>query len=57
MKYYILVYPDDLAAKVFKHDGEKLGKAAESDSEIFSFDEATCPFTFGFSTVFKHFRN
>lgn len=57
VKYYILVYPDDLAAKVYKHDGEKLGKAAECDTETFSFGEVTCPFLFDFSAIFKRFRN
>jgi Uma2 family endonuclease len=56
VKYYTLVYPDDLVAKVYKHNGERFRKIAECDTEIFNFEEVSCPFEFDFSGVFERFR-
>jgi len=56
VKYYILVYPDDLVAKVYKHHDGKFKKAAECDTEMFSFQTVGCPFSFDFSAIFKRFR-
>lgn len=57
VKYYILVYPDDLVAKVYKRQDEVYKKSAECDTETYAFDDVTCPFVFDFSTIFKRFRN
>ncbi len=54
--FYIIVYPDDLIARIFKNNGEKYKKVAECDTETFSFKEISCPFEFDFSTVFQRFR-
>jgi len=56
VKYYILVYPDDLVAKVYKLQDEVFKKSAECDTESYAFDDVTCPFEFDFSTIFKRFR-
>ena len=56
VQYYVLVYPEDLIAKIYQHNGEKFKKIAECDSETFYFDKVKCPFNFDFSRVFKRFR-
>lgn len=54
--YYVLVYPDDLVARVFKNNGEKYKKVAECDTESFSFAAVSCPLKFDFSKIFQRFR-
>ncbi len=54
--YYVLVYPDDLLARIFKNNGEKYQKVAECDTESFMFEDITCPVEFDFSTIFQRFR-
>ncbi len=56
VKYYILVYPDELLAKVYQHNGDKFKKVAECDTENFDFEDISCPFSFSFKKVFKRFR-
>jgi len=57
VKYCILVYPEDLVAKIYKHNSEKLRKVTDCDTEVFAFEAVTCPFEFDFSVIFKRFRN
>ena len=56
VKYYTLVYPDDLIAKIYKLQNNVYIKVAECDTESFSFEEITCPIEFDFTNIFKHFR-
>ena len=56
VKYYILIYPDELIAKVYQHNGDKFKKVAECDTERFDFKAASCPFGISFTKVFKRFR-
>jgi Uma2 family endonuclease len=42
VKYYIIIYPDDLLAKVYKLDGKEYDKQGDFVSESYSFDETTC---------------
>ena len=56
VKYYTLVYPDDLIAKIYKLQNNVYIKVAECDSESFSFEEITCPIEFYFTNIFNHFR-
>ena len=56
VKYYILVYPDELIARVFQHNGDKFKKVAECDTESFNFEAVTCPFVVDFEKVFRRFR-
>ena len=56
VEYYILVYPDDLTAKVYQLHNEKYKRAAECDIETFAFDNASCPLDFDFSQIFKRLR-
>jgi Uma2 family endonuclease len=56
VKYYILVYPDDLTAKIYKLDGKKYDKQGDFFKEIFVFEETTCKLSLDFEKVFKRFR-
>ena len=56
VSYYILVYPDDLVAKMYHLVEGKYQKVAEFDTETVSFDDITCPFSFDFDMIFKRFR-
>ena len=56
VKYYCLVYPDDLVAKIYQHNGKKLLKVEECDTEVFDFNQTSCPHRFDFSIIFKRFR-
>ncbi len=56
VKYYILVYPNDLIAKVYKNDNFTFKKVGEFDSEILTFEETKCPIPFDFSAIFDRFR-
>jgi len=56
VNYYILVYPNDLVAKVYKRNSGKFSKVAICDTDLFAFDDVNCPFSFDFSAIFKRFR-
>jgi Uma2 family endonuclease len=56
VKYYILVYPDELIAKIYQYNGDKFKKVAECDTEDFYFEEVSCPFKFSFKEIFKRLR-
>jgi Uma2 family endonuclease len=56
VKYYTLIYPDDLVAKVYKLKDGHFKKEAECDTETYLFDDITCPFELDFSVIFKRFR-
>jgi len=54
VKYYILVYPDDLRAKVYKHNGIKFVKEGDYTKETYYFEE--CGAKIDFKRVFKRYR-
>ena len=56
VKYYILVYPDDLVAKVYKLDGKSYDKQGVFSVESYEFEETSCHVNLDFSKVFKRFR-
>ncbi len=56
VKYYILVYPDDLYAKVFKLIDSKYNKEGDFSSEKYKFEETLCKVELDFKKVFKRFR-
>jgi len=56
VQYYVLAYPDELLAKVYQLEDGQYVKAAECDTEAFSFDETSCAFTLDFMAIFKRFR-
>ena len=56
VKYYILVYPDDLVAKVYKNYDFNFKKVGEFDTESLDFEGIKCEFAFDFEAIFKRFR-
>jgi len=56
VKYYIIVYPDDLIAKVYKLDEKKYDKQGDFSKETYEFQETHCDVQIDFGRVFKRFR-
>lgn len=56
VKYYIIVYPDDLRAKVYKLEGKEYDKQGDFTSEKYIFQETTCKVELDFEKVFKRFK-
>ncbi|MEA1953345.1 MAG: Uma2 family endonuclease [Campylobacterota bacterium] len=56
VNYYILLYPNDLRAKIYKLKGSKYDKEGDFLQESYSFEETTCDITLDFARVFKRFR-
>ena len=56
VNYYILVYPDDLRAKVYKLKDSKYDKEGDFLQESYDFEETTCHISLDFERVFKRFR-
>ena len=54
--YYIIVYPNDLKAKVFKLTDEHYVKVADTTNETVNFDDLPCKVSADFGAVFKRFR-
>ncbi|MEA1920460.1 MAG: Uma2 family endonuclease [Campylobacterota bacterium] len=56
VKYYVIVYPDDLKAKVYKLKDSKYDKQGDFSKESYNFEETTCKTSINFEKVFKRFR-
>ena len=56
VKYYIIVYPNDLKAKVYKLENDKYTKEGDFLTESYAFEETTCKASIDFKKVFKRFR-
>ncbi len=57
VKYYTIVYPDTLVAKVYKSDSEnRYRKIGDFDRESYTFDINGCEMKFDFNNIFKRFR-
>ena len=56
VKYYIIVYPDDLIAKVYRLDAKKYDKQGDFSTEVYEFSESSCGVKIDFERVFKRFR-
>ena len=56
VKYYIIVYPDDLIAKVYKLDGKAYDKQGDFSKERYRFEETSCDIMLDFERIFKRFR-
>ena len=54
--YYIIVYPDDCKAKLYKLEKGKYAKQGDFSTETYKFDSTTCKATINFDDVFKQFR-
>ncbi len=57
VKYYIIIYPDDLRAKLYKLDGKQYDKQGDFTQESYKFEESSCGITLDFERVFKRFRD
>ena len=56
VKYYILVYPNDCKAKVYRLDGKEYDKEGDFTTESYTFEESLCKASINFERVFKKFR-
>jgi Uma2 family endonuclease len=56
VQYYILVYPDDLKAKVYSLKEGKYIKVSDFTHELLTFDDLECALSLDFEKVFKKFR-
>jgi len=56
VKYYILVYPQDKKAKIYKHNGEKYIKIDDFTTQKYNFDELECEAEINFKEVFERFN-
>ena len=56
VKYYILVYPNDLKAKIYRLDGKEYDKEGDFTTESYTFEESSCKASVNFEKVFKKFR-
>jgi len=56
VKYYILVYPEDLTAKVFKNVEGRFKKVGDFMEGVAGFDKAECPVAIDFGRLFSRFR-
>jgi len=56
VKYYIIVYPNELYAKVYKLKEGKYDKQGDFSSTSYTFEETACQAFIDFEKVFKRFR-
>ena len=56
VNYYILVYPDDLKAKIYKLDNNKYTKEGDFFNQTYKFENTTCKPEIDFNSVFKKYR-
>lgn len=56
VKYYIIVYPEDLRAKIYKLEGKEYDKQGDFLTESYTFEETKCKVSLDFDKVFKRFR-
>lgn len=56
VKYYIIVYPDDLYAKLYKLDDKQYDKQGDFTKETYEFKETRCKVSVDFERVFRRFR-
>ncbi len=56
VQYYILVYPDDLKAKVYSLKEGKYIKVGDFTHEVLDFTDLRCTVSLDFAKVFKKFR-
>ena len=56
VKYYILIYPNDLKAKVYSLKEGRYIKVGDFTHEVLNFDVLECNMELDFASVFKKFR-
>jgi len=55
--YYILVYPNDLKAKLYKLEGKDYIKQGDFFTQTYAFNGLPCPLNLDFDKVFQRFRS
>jgi len=53
VKYYILVYPNDKKAKIYKLNGNKFEKEGDFFDEVYEFENIPCEVSLDFKRAFK----
>jgi Uma2 family endonuclease len=56
VNYYILVYPDDLHAKIYHLKDSKYDKVGDFLEDAYTFEETTCKVSLNFKKIFSRFR-
>ncbi len=56
VSYYILVYPNDLKAKLYRLENGKFSKEGDFINEEFVFEDLECKAKIDFKNVFERFR-
>ena len=56
VKYYVLVYPNTLFAKVYKLNNNGYEKEGDFSNESYTFEDTTCKVSLDFKRVFERFR-
>jgi len=56
VRWYILLYPEDLRAKIYRLEGSRYDKVADVLEGTFRFEGTTCPVSIDFDFVFERFR-
>jgi len=56
VKYYIIVYPNDLKAKIYRLEEDEYIKIGDFTHEKYSFEDLHCQSAIDFESVFKRFR-
>ena len=57
VKYYILIYPDDLSAKIYKNENAKFIKQGDFSKERYCFENSVCEVEIDFEKVFRRYRD
>jgi Uma2 family endonuclease len=56
VKYYVIVYPNDLKAKVYKLENGHYLKMGDFLTDSYTFEESSCKASVDFGVVFERFR-
>lgn len=56
VNYYILIYPDDLRAKVYQLKDSTYDKVGDFLEDAYTFEKTTCQVSLDFKKVFSRFR-
>jgi Uma2 family endonuclease len=56
VNYYIIVYPDDLRAKIYQLKNSTYDKVGDFLEDAYTFEETACKVSLDFKKVFSRFR-
>jgi Uma2 family endonuclease len=57
VNYYVIAYPDELVAKVYKLIDKEYDKQGNFSKEIYNFEDTLCKASIDFNNVFKRYRS